>query len=615
MGEQTIPAPVGGWNATDALASMAPTDAVDLINWVPGNGIVAGRGGSRSLLSVGSSVDTLIPYDGIASGTASPKFLAAYNGHIYDISDFTTPVSLGSGFTSSAWQFASFDNKLVLVNGADDPQVYDGTTLTPMVITSLSPPTVGALSSTTGTLTAATYYYRVSATNSNGESLASTESSLVLGATGGVTIPWTLETGATGYKIYGRSTGAELLLGSVDAYTTSYVDDGSVTPSGALPAANTTAVDGTLLVGTVNFKGRAFYWENAAQRFWYAAAGAFQGSLTKFDFSNFTQRGGHIVQIVTWTRDSGDGVDDYIAFIFSTGETLIYQGDDPAQILQWSMVGRYQIGKPLGVRAHVRFASAEVILTDDGFEGLDEAIQNARTEIEHTFGGRIFRAAKRAAKLYSGNFGWQPIFYPQSSLFLVNVPISSTESEQYVKNTNTGAWCRFQGWPARCFALYKDRLYFGTAAGDIKLADVTSTDPYEKAYSDDDLAIQYDCLTAYQTFGQPGLKSQLTAARVITNVFDANALSLGVFVDYKTKPLPAVRDPNEQIQGQWDVSFWDADYWASDDNDPASLQARPIFRPVHGFGFATALSVRYRSIVQNVVWYSTTFVFNQGGIN
>jgi hypothetical protein len=279
------------------------------------------------------------------------------------------------------------------------------------------------------------------------------------------------------------------------------------------------------------------------------------------------------------------------------------------------MVGRYQIGAPLGVRAHCRYASAETILTDDGFVGLDEAIQNARVEDINTFGGKIVRAAKGAAKLYRANFGWQAIFYPAGNLFLANIPLSPTQFQQYVKNTNTGGWCQFQGWNARCFGLFGDRLYFGTNDGKVKLADVTANDSYRQSYSDDGTAIQYEALTAYQKFGQPGNKTELTAARIITNVFDERALSLNSFVDYRAIALPPMVDPVEQVQGQWDVSPWDTDYWASDDNDPADIEARPTLRPITGFGFATAMSVRYRSIVQNVVWYSTTFFFKQAGVN
>jgi hypothetical protein len=326
------------------------------------------------------------------------------------------------------------------------------------------------------------------------------------------------------------------------------------------------------------------------------------------------QRGGYIVQIITWTRDSGDGVDDYCAIIFSTGEILVYQGDLPENSLRWSMVGRFFMGAPLGVRAHARFASTEILLTMDGILGLDEAIQNARSEVIDTFGGKIVRAAQKAAATYRNNFGWQPIYYAAGNLFIVNVPLSSTTSEQFVKNTNTQAWCKFTGWNAQCFALYGDRLYFGDASGNIWLADLSSKDS-NVAYSDDGQSIYHSCITAYQTFGQPGKKTQLTAARVVTNAFDGRALSLNAFADFRTKPLPAVIDPVEQIQGEWDVSAWDEDYWAGDSNDPENADARPILRPVNAFGFATALSIRYRTRIQKIVWYATTFIFKQGGVN
>lgn len=108
---------------------------------------------------------------------------------------------------------------------------------------SLSTPANAAFSTSTtgGTLAAGTYYYRVSALDGNGgETLASAETSQVTtGSTSTVTVNWGAVTGATGYKVYGRSTGAELLIAEVGSVTT-YIDDGSVTPSGALPTANTT---------------------------------------------------------------------------------------------------------------------------------------------------------------------------------------------------------------------------------------------------------------------------------------------------------------------------------------------------------------------------------------
>lgn len=113
-----------------------------------------------------------------------------------------------------------------------------------ILATTLSTPTNAAFSTagTGGSLVPATYYYRVSALSATGETLASTETSQVVGAgtnTNTVTVNWGAVSNATGYKVYGRTTGAELLIATVGAVTT-YIDTGAITPAGALPAANTT---------------------------------------------------------------------------------------------------------------------------------------------------------------------------------------------------------------------------------------------------------------------------------------------------------------------------------------------------------------------------------------
>jgi hypothetical protein len=113
-----------------------------------------------------------------------------------------------------------------------------------------------------------TYYYRVTATNASGETLPSTETSQVVGASGTatntVTVNWGAVTGATGYKVYGRTTGAEQLIGTITSgFTTTFVDTGAVTPAGAMPVALATPVNaafatsttgGTLAAGTYYYR-------------------------------------------------------------------------------------------------------------------------------------------------------------------------------------------------------------------------------------------------------------------------------------------------------------------------------------------------------------------------
>ncbi len=117
---------------------------------------------------------------------------------------------------------------------------------------------------------ATTYAYRVSALTYDGETLACTEVTCVnnvsLSVSAYNTLAWRAVNGAYAYKIYGRSSGTEQLMKTLTwsdlhpgtstiTAPPSWADDGSLTPSGALPSANTTGnayVGGMLGVGTTS---------------------------------------------------------------------------------------------------------------------------------------------------------------------------------------------------------------------------------------------------------------------------------------------------------------------------------------------------------------------------
>jgi hypothetical protein len=117
-------------------------------------------------------------------------------------------------------------------------------------VMTLTPSTSG------GTLAAGTYWYRVSAVSAVGEGLACVEQSAVTtGATGSVSISVVAVPGATSYKFYGRTQGAELLL--VSQAGTTYVDTAAATPAGALPTLATTPGNATVNTRASNYAPKA----------------------------------------------------------------------------------------------------------------------------------------------------------------------------------------------------------------------------------------------------------------------------------------------------------------------------------------------------------------------
>jgi len=144
----SLPAPVGGWNARDSLANMAPTDAVTLENFFPGVASVNLRGGySKHATGLPGQVETLMPYN----GAATTKLFAASSTGFYDCtSSGAVGAAVVSGLSNARWEFINVattgGNFLYAVNGVDKPRLYNGTTWT--AIDGASTPSITGVTTT-----------------------------------------------------------------------------------------------------------------------------------------------------------------------------------------------------------------------------------------------------------------------------------------------------------------------------------------------------------------------------------------------------------------------------------------------------------------------------------
>lgn len=146
----SLPAPVGGLNARDSIANMKASDAIILDNWFPQTTEVQVRRGYTSFATFSGVCQTVIAYNGL---TASKVFVAV-DGATNSIMDasgggaISTAVVGGSGpavqaITSCRFDYVNFGTVggqfLSLVNGADVPLQYDGTTWTASTMTGGTP--------------------------------------------------------------------------------------------------------------------------------------------------------------------------------------------------------------------------------------------------------------------------------------------------------------------------------------------------------------------------------------------------------------------------------------------------------------------------------------------
>lgn len=109
--------------------------------------------------------------------------------------------------------------------------------------------------STGGSLEPGDYSYQVTAYNANGETMPCATVAITVPSgtsTNTVTLSWDAVTGATGYKVYGRTASSTLLIATVTAAT--YTDTGSVTPSGAVPTTSAVQITDTNSIIRARFR-------------------------------------------------------------------------------------------------------------------------------------------------------------------------------------------------------------------------------------------------------------------------------------------------------------------------------------------------------------------------
>jgi len=126
---RSIPAPVGGWNASDSIADMSAKDAVYLDNFFPRTSDVMLRKGftDHAELAALKEIRTVMGYK---SPAAVVKLFAAAQDGIYDVTAGGVIGAAVTAATNAAWEYTPVTTAggsfLLMCNGVDKMKLYDG---------------------------------------------------------------------------------------------------------------------------------------------------------------------------------------------------------------------------------------------------------------------------------------------------------------------------------------------------------------------------------------------------------------------------------------------------------------------------------------------------------
>jgi hypothetical protein len=631
----SLDSPVEGWDAFHSLDNMPPTAAIVLDNMIPGAGVVDTRQGYIEYYDLGTGE----PCETVASldSAEDSKLVAASAGGMWDITDTSVEVSAAvveelaapGTFSSDRWQHKNFRKAdesgiLILCNGIDNTQIY---------APALVPPNRFKEAIFTDGTDAFQYNWTMlAAADATDPGVGEWITNL---AQSTLKIAWQ-DNGAVGHQeelqlpvgssikfsdsafpdnaIVYRTTGPYVEGASWTEYPVEILAETSGGPTVGqdnITLFNPGYIEGDF-IGVEVFKGRCYYWKDDDDAFYYTNAGSYQGTVSRFPLGAFVQRGGKLVMVTTWTqKDSGDGRDDFIVFVFSTGEVIVYQGDDPGGIGFFEFVGRYFMAEPLGIRGRDKYGNDIIVMTKDGYVGLSSIIQQGRTSDVSQFSRLIQNAITTQTAIRGDLYGWDCTLFAKKGLMVFNVPLSDTSFNQHVLNTVTQRWCRFKGFNVNCLEVHNERLFGGTHDGRV-LALLEGT-------SDEGKPIEFTGLYAFNYLGNPGVHKHLTAAQVLTTHSSPEFIELTGYADFDVPVVTPLTLPPASSVGSWSIdpatppqpvgSFWDDDFWGRG-GTPFTYKG---WQNVSAFGYSCALLVRFAKLNEGVSWRSTTLRFHSAG--
>lgn len=363
--------------------------------------------------------------------------------------------------------------------------------------------------------------------------------------------------------------------------------------------------DATKLIVVAQMHRRLWFVERDSTRVWYLPVDQISGDVKLFDLGEVFPLGGYCMTCLPWSVDTGQGMDDQSVFISSKGNVAVFTGDDPDTAPDnFSLVGVYTIGAPVGRRCACSYGSDVLILSEDGVVPLTTVLSQSKMLMQPPLSDIIQHKLSQVVDDFNTEFGWDLFTSARHNQLYVNVP-DPANAYQFVMNTILDAWCTFTGYTALCWENLFEEAYFG-ALGYVGRA-------WEGAIDNPDpdtaigTSIQTRALQAFNYFGGPQQKSW-SMARPIFIADTEPAANVFFNVDFEVAEnfLPLPPFTSDFDIALWDVALWDVGLWGAD-----SLSWKRWYG-LNNIGFAGAIFLKTGSITPTN-WIATDFIYIMGG--
>lgn len=374
-----------------------------------------------------------------------------------------------------------------------------------------------------------------------------------------------------------------------------------------------TGVDPVDFVQVVAWKRRLAFIKRGTGQAWFLPAGAVGGAASLFDFGPQLEHGGAVIGLANWTQDDGSGMDDRLAIIGSSGDLVIYQGNDPTSASDFTNAGTWFIGQPpVGRRCFTTSGGNVYVLTQFGVIPVNQVVQGGLDNIL-TSDTDLLVQLRKIQDALNQDFqtllntpGWEMLLLPQLALLVITRPsVSAGEFIQYAFQQHSMSWSRLIDIPIVTTSRRLSEIYGGTTDGRVlRILDghtdgmlLDGTGEYE---------IRARVTPAFNYFGDPAVLKQALMMRVSFLASVPPAYTVMMNTDFSVSPVSGTVPSGATVGSLWDASFWDISYWAGGKTNSAE------WRTVQGIGYALSPSLFISSDVSTTLT-SLEYMMKTGG--
>lgn len=246
------------------------------------------------------------------------------------------------------------------------------------------------------------------------------------------------------------------------------------------------------LIGGAVYKNRLYGVHYQEPAYWYSEIDATSGTMTKVSLGGIIQLQANLSAIGTFTISDQVTTEAFIAFVFSSGEILFYNGSYPNSA-DWRLAGRAQIPQPLFVDSLIQYQGDTLVMCDGGvvslrdlfLKGSQQALSLSVSDLVQTKWVALVKAIRATRSTPTGplvdnavNGSIRGVYDPKNDRIVISFPyyLDSAGALQsgsfyFVFNAELGAWSFHRSFGGRIYDIniYNNTLYclsrYGTDNG------------------------------------------------------------------------------------------------------------------------------------------------------